>query len=122
MHELSKSFIFEAAHTLQREIETSGSRRVHGHSYRATVSLRGVPDPASGMLLDLGFFKLELERVRQLLDHHLLDEVAGLGPATLENLSRFIFEQLRTSLPQISAVLVSRDMTGDACRYGVGDD
>ena len=42
MFEISKQFWFEAAHTLEREVETDSSRRIHGHSYRAEVMLRGV--------------------------------------------------------------------------------
>jgi 6-pyruvoyltetrahydropterin/6-carboxytetrahydropterin synthase len=41
MFELSKQFRFEAAHTLERRIDTESSRRVHGHSYRAKVTVRG---------------------------------------------------------------------------------
>lgn len=116
---LSKSFIFEAAHTLERPgIDTFGrqaSRRVHGHSYRATVHVRGVPDPATGMLIDLGVLDNALARVRARLDHWLLDDVAGLGPATLENLCSFIWRELAPFLPGLARVTVSRDMTGDAC-------
>lgn len=117
MHELSKSFVFEAAHTLERRIETESSRRIHGHSYRATVILRGRPDPQSGMLLDLGFLTAELNRVQSLLDHRMLDDVEGLGPATLENLARYIHDQLAPRLPGLARVTVGRDMTGDACTY-----
>ena len=56
MYELSKQFRFEAAHTLQRVIDAEPSRRIHGHSYRAEVFLRGEPDPQSGMMMDLGLF------------------------------------------------------------------
>ncbi|MFX8949750.1 6-carboxytetrahydropterin synthase, partial [Acinetobacter baumannii] len=45
MFELSKEFRFDAAHTLERVIDTESSRRIHGHSYRAEVVLRGHPDP-----------------------------------------------------------------------------
>lgn len=117
MVELSKSFVFEAAHTLDRRIEAASSRRIHGHSYRAIVTLTGDPDPTTGMLLDLGFFAAELERARRLLDHHLLDDVPGLGPATLENLGRYVFDALKPALPHVARVTISRDMTGDACTY-----
>lgn len=86
MYELSKQFRFEAAHTLQRVIDAEPSRRIYGHSYRAEVFLRGEPDPQSGMLMDLGLFVRLIERVRDGLDHRFLDEVEGLGAATLENL------------------------------------
>lgn len=52
-----------------------------------------------------------------MLDHCLLDEVKGLGPATLENLCTFIWQELATRLPGLSEVRVNRDLTGDACRY-----
>ena len=67
MHELSKQFRFEAAHTLHRVIDAEPSRRIHGHSYRAEVVVRGRPDPISGMIVDLGLFERALEDARALL-------------------------------------------------------
>ncbi len=116
MHQLSKSFIFEAAHTLRRDIETESSRRIHGHSYRAKVTLRGEPD-AQGMLLDLGRFTQALEQVRQKLDHHFLDDIPGLPPATLERLCSYIWHELQGKLTGLYQVEVSRDMTGDSAVY-----
>ena len=54
MYELSKQFRFDAAHTLDRVVQTESSRRIHGHSYRGEVTLRGRPDPVSGMIVDVG--------------------------------------------------------------------
>lgn len=115
--ELTKQFRFKSAHTLKRQIEAESSRRLHGHSYRAEVTLRGEPDPATGMLLDFGFFSAALEEVREALDHHLLDEVEGLGPATLENLAMWIWRRLEPSLPGLFRVTVLRDSLGDAAAY-----
>jgi len=61
MFELSKQFRFEAAHTLERTIDAEGSRRIHGHSYRAEVVIRGKADPETGMVVDLGLFERALE-------------------------------------------------------------
>lgn len=112
---ISQKFFFDAAHTLKRAIEADSSRRVHGHTYNAEVFVSGQPDPDSGMVMDLGRVRLEIERLRQLLDHHLLDDVAGLGPATLENLCGFIAGQLQPRLPALSAVRVWRESVGDSC-------
>ena len=60
--ELSQRFYFEAAHTLERSIDAAGSRRIHGHTYHAEVTLLGNPDPASGMLVDLAYLRREVER------------------------------------------------------------
>lgn len=114
-YRLSQSFIFEAAHSLHREIEQESSLRIHGHSYRATISISGLPESESGMLIDLAFVKQLIERVRFQLDHRLLDDVANLGPATLENLCNYIWKQLEPDLPQLYSVKVAREMTGDLC-------
>jgi 6-pyruvoyltetrahydropterin/6-carboxytetrahydropterin synthase len=117
MFELSKQFRFDAAHTLDRTIETESSRRIHGHSYRAEVTIRGEPDTTSGMLMDLGLLARALEETREALDHRFLDEVDDLGPATLENLCAWIWRRLTPSVPALARVTVYRDSSGDTCTY-----
>jgi len=78
--------------------------------------LSGLPDPQTGMMLDLGILRLEVDRVRKQLDHHFLDEVEGIGPATLENLCAYIYRQLKDRLPEISCITVERQAGGDRCR------
>jgi 6-pyruvoyltetrahydropterin/6-carboxytetrahydropterin synthase len=113
--ELSQRFYFEAAHTLRRSIEIEGSRRIHGHTYEAEVVLSGRPDPATGMVVDLAYLRQEISRVREILDHRFLDEIAEIGPATLENLCIFIQRQLEPNLPSLCAVSIERKASGDKC-------
>ena len=40
-YEISQRFYFDAAHTLKRAVEADSSRRVHGHTYNAEVTLSG---------------------------------------------------------------------------------
>jgi 6-pyruvoyltetrahydropterin/6-carboxytetrahydropterin synthase len=117
MFELSKQFRFDAAHTLERAIEIDSSRRIHGHSYRAEVTIRGEPDKTSGMLMDLGLFARALEGTREALDHRFLDEIADLGPATMENLCAWIWRRLAPAVPALARVTVYRDSSGDTCVY-----
>ena len=121
MFELSKQFRFEAAHTLDRSIETESSRRIHGHSYRAEVAVRGRPDPGTGMIVDLGLLERAIADARDGLDHRFLDEIEDLGPATMENLSRWIWDRLRPTIASLARVTVYRDSSGDTCSYW-GDD
>ncbi|MGC9270775.1 6-pyruvoyl trahydropterin synthase family protein [Acidiphilium sp.] len=116
MFEITKDFRFEAAHTLNRSIETAASRRIHGHSYRATVTLRGETS-AAGMVMDFGVLGEHLARLRTALDHRFLDDVAGLGPATLENLARFIWQDLHPVCAGLVRVAVFRDSEGESCCY-----
>ena len=69
MWELTKSFRFEAAHSLPGTTFGAASEEIHGHSFRAEVSVRGTPDPATGMLLDLGLLERSMAEVQKKLDH-----------------------------------------------------
>jgi 6-pyruvoyltetrahydropterin/6-carboxytetrahydropterin synthase len=117
---VSQSTFFDAAHTLRRAVETEGSKRIHGHTYRVEVSVRGQPDPNTGMVIDIGVLRQRLIEVRDQLDHHLLDEVPGLSIPTLENIAAFIAAALNDVRPPLSAVRVWRDGIGDACLLELG--
>lgn len=113
--ELSQQFFFEAAHTLHRATETEGSLRIHGHTYHAEVTVAGVPDHQSGMVIDLAYLRGHIARVRDMLDHRFLNDVPGLSPATLERLCVFIRDQLQEALPGLCRVAVERKASGDRC-------
>jgi 6-pyruvoyltetrahydropterin/6-carboxytetrahydropterin synthase len=114
-YELTQRFFFEAAHTLRREIDVEPSRRFHGHTYIAEVTIVGLPNPDTGMVVDLGHLRAAIETVRSRLDHHLLDEVEGIGHPTLENLCAYIWRGLSDDRWQLDHVVVRREASGDAC-------
>lgn len=117
MFELSKQFVFDAAHTLDRKIETESSRRIHGHTYVAEVTIRGPADPLSGMVMDVGVLQQHLAAVHAALDHRFLDEIPDLGPATMENLCLWIWKRLRPVCPALYRVSISRASNQDRCSY-----
>ncbi len=120
--ELSQAFYFEAAHTLRRYVEgeIESSKRIHGHTYHAEITLRVEPGRETGMVLDLGVVRRELTALRERLDHRFLDEVEGIGPATLENLCAFIARELLPSLPLLVRVSVFRPASGDSATLHLG--
>lgn len=113
--ELTQEFFFEAAHTLRRSIDAEPSRRIHGHTYHCEVTLRGQPDPRTGMLIDLAYFRQALTQVFDALDHRFLDEVPDLGVPTLEGLCAYIVRMLQPELPGLWRVAVIRRASGDRC-------
>ncbi len=117
MFEIFKEFRFEAAHALE-DSSTSGGRysRLHGHSYRAQIFLRGEPGP-QGWITDLGQVEAMMGDVRAQLDHHFLNEIAELGAPTLEHLARFIWQQLARHMPGLHKVIVHRDSCFEGCIY-----
>jgi 6-pyruvoyltetrahydropterin/6-carboxytetrahydropterin synthase len=114
-YEITQRFYFDAAHTLERAIETESSRRIHGHTYFAEVGVQGDIDASTGMVMDLGAIRRHIERVRASLDHHMLNDIEAIGKPTLENLCRFIAKELSDNGLPISHVRVWRESMGDGC-------
>lgn len=120
--ELTQRFYFEAAHTLERAHESDGSRRVHGHTYHAAVTVSAPHGLQNGMVVDLTLLRRAVESVRAQLDHRLLDEVAELGRPTLENLCVFIHRGMANGAWRVERVEVSRPASGDSCRLVADED
>ena len=116
MWELTKSFRFDAAHALAGTTLGEASQEIHGHSFRAEVTVRGTPDPVTGMVLDLGVLQGNIAEVQKMLDHKLLNKIEALGAPTLENLSRFVWERVQHA-GRITRVSIHRDSCDESCTY-----
>ena len=115
MIEITQQFGFDAAHYLEGAGPTN--RRVHGHSFYAEVTLRGVADPEKGWVRDFEDVNAVLAEIRSALDHHLLNEIEGLSLPTLENLARYIFDRAKEKMPEVCRVRLSRPSYGQSCQY-----
>src|SRR5580704_15661230 len=94
--EITQRFGFDAAHYLE-DAPADPNRRLHGHSFYAEVTLKGMPDPTKGWLRDFGDMNIILTQIRHDLDHRLLNDIEGLGAPTLENLARHIFTKAKAA-------------------------
>ena len=117
--EITQQFGFDAAHYLQ-DAPSGANRRMHGHSFYAEVTLAGEPDPEKGWVRDFGEVNAVLMSIRSELDHQLLNEIAGLGAPTLENLARHIFREAKARMPEVCRVRLSRPSSGQSCVYQEG--
>ena len=115
MMEISQEFGFDAAHYLGNG--AAENRRLHGHSFYAEVTLRGLANPATGFLRDFGEVNAVLHAIRETLDHRLLNEIEGLGVPTLENLAKYIFVHAKAGLPEVARVRLRRPSYGQTCTY-----
>jgi 6-pyruvoyltetrahydropterin/6-carboxytetrahydropterin synthase len=113
---LSKSFTFEAAHSLPTFPVGHKCRRLHGHSFRVEVCVEGEVDAQLGYLLDYNDIKAAYGPIQKSLDHYHLNEIPGLDNPTAENLARWIWERLKPSLPLLAAVRVQETCTS-GCEY-----
>lgn len=118
--ELVKDFRFEAAHFLPHVPEGHKCRRIHGHSFRGEVAVRGAIDPAIGWLMDFADLKRVVDPVVARLDHYLLNEIDGLDNPTSELLAVWIWQQLAGAVPQLHRVTIEETCTSRCHYFGPG--
>lgn len=114
--ELTKEFRFEAAHSLPCVPAGHKCGRLHGHSFRVEVTVRGAVNPATGWLIDFAELKAAFRPLEEQLDHRLLNDVPGLENSTSENIAKWIWEKLKPALPLLYAVTVHETCTSK-CVY-----
>ena len=116
--ELVKDFRFEAAHYLPNVATGHKCRRMHGHSFRGEVAVRGPIDPRVGWLIDFADLKQVIDPVVVRLDHYLLNEIEGLENPTSERIAVWIWQQLAPSLPQLTRVTIEESCTSRCSYFG----
>ncbi len=92
--EIFKSFTLESAHRLPNVPPGHKCARVHGHSFRVEIHVRGPVGEHSGWVMDFAELKAAFEPLFARLDHHYLNDVPGLENPTSENLARWIWREL----------------------------
>ena len=115
--EICHEFGFDAAHRFPAAPRGHRYRRVHGHSFRVEIALRGAPRPPSGFVSDFARLERACLALRGNLDHALLNEIAGLRQPSLENLCVWIWERLAPKFGGLARVTVRRDSLGQSCTY-----
>jgi 6-pyruvoyltetrahydropterin/6-carboxytetrahydropterin synthase len=110
MMELTRVYHFSSAHQLGHPALSAedNARRygrcagTHGHNYYLEVTMRGEPDPVTGMLIDIGHVD-EVVRgtVVDRVDHQSLEAVPELAGVitTGESLARSFWDLLAPALP-----------------------
>lgn len=111
-----KEFRFEAAHRLPHVPEGHKCGRLHGHSFRVEVHVRGKIDPTAGWVLDFADIKAAFRPIHDQLDHRYLNEINGLENPTSEVLARWIWQRLQPTLPSLSRLVV-RETCTSGCIY-----
>lgn len=116
--ELVKDFRFEAAHWLPKTPEGHKCRRMHGHSFRGEVAVRGEVDPKTGWLMDFADLKRAVDPLVQRLDHYVLNEIEGLENPTSEMLAVWLWDHLAPHVPLLYRVTVEETCSSRCHYYG----
>jgi 6-pyruvoyltetrahydropterin/6-carboxytetrahydropterin synthase len=116
--ELERTFRFEAAHLLPNVPSGHKCRRLHGHSFRVDVAVRGDVDPHVGWFVDYADMDAAFAPIRGQLDHYYLNEVEGLSNPTSENLAAWIWERLAGPMPGLWKLTVHETCNARCVYYG----
>ncbi|HZA25847.1 MAG TPA: 6-carboxytetrahydropterin synthase QueD [Dehalococcoidia bacterium] len=119
--EIFKVFTCESAHRLPYVPEGHKCGRLHGHSFRIEIWVRGKVDDQNGWVMDFADVSEVFKPIYQQLDHHYLNEIEGLYNPTSENLARWIWDRLHPSLPLLSKVCVNETCTSGCIYKGEGN-
>lgn len=119
--EIFKIFTLESAHHLPNVPEGHKCRRLHGHSFRIEVHVEGPVAPREGWVLDFADIGRAFQPLYDQLDHHYLNEIAGLENPTSEVLARWVWTRLKPRLPGLSQVVVRETCTA-GCIYRGEED
>ena len=114
--EIVKDFRFEAAHYLPNVPEGHKCRRMHGHSFRGEVAVRGAVGERSGWVMDFADVKKAVDPIVGRLDHYLLNEIEGLDNPTSERVAIWIWERLAPALPMLHRITIE-ETCSSRCHY-----
>lgn len=93
MYRLRIASQFDAAHKL---VGYKGKcSRLHGHTWKVEALVIGEKLDDIGILVDFKILKDKLGEITEKLDHSFLNDLKGIGNPTSENISKYIFQNLR---------------------------
>lgn len=111
-----KEFRFEAAHRLPFVPEGHKCARLHGHSFLVKVEVEGAVGADTGWVMDFSQIADAFNPILDRLDHYYLNEISGLENPTSEVLARWIWNELKPNLPELSAIEI-RETCTSGCEY-----
>ena len=114
--EIFKVFTIEAAHRLPHVPAGHKCGRLHGHTFQIEVHVQGPLDPKLGWIIDFADIKSAFRPIEEQIDHHYLNEVDGLENPTSENVARWVWRNLKPSLPCLSKIVI-RETCSSGCIY-----
>jgi len=119
--EIWKDFSFDSAHRLPHVPEGHKCGRLHGHTFHVRVTLRGVAGEHTGWVMDFADLKAAWKPLDRVLDHRYLNDIEGLENPTSEVLAVWIWDRLKTVLPELWEVQVKETCTS-GCSYRGPED
>ncbi|HVP67474.1 MAG TPA: 6-carboxytetrahydropterin synthase QueD [Anaeromyxobacteraceae bacterium] len=93
VYEISKDFLFSAAHQIR--FHPGKCERLHGHNWRVRIHARASTLSRLGMVVDFADLQRIVAEIGARFDHRNVNEVPPFDDrnSTAENLARFFYEE-----------------------------
>jgi len=114
MYSLKVEGSFSSAHNLRGY--KGKCEDLHGHNWRVEITIRSDKLDKIGMLVDFKYLKAKLNTVMEKLDHKYLNKLKyfkKINP-TSENIAEYIYNELKSRVPLLSAVTVWENISSCA--------
>lgn len=111
-----KRFTFDSAHFLTGVPDGHKCARMHGHTYRLTVSITGEVDER-GMIIEYAELAAAVEPVVAQVDHYTLNDIPGLENPTTEVLAPWLWDRIAAALPGFMIAVEVEESSTTGCVY-----
>ncbi len=114
MYSLKVQGTFSSAHNLRGY--KGKCEDLHGHNWIVEIVIKSAQLDALGMVLDFKYLKKKLNASLEQMDHKYLNKLnffKKVNP-TSENIAKYIYGQLKPSIPWLSCVTVWENSTSSA--------
>ncbi|MBN1961716.1 MAG: 6-carboxytetrahydropterin synthase QueD [Deltaproteobacteria bacterium] len=111
-----KSISFEAAHWLPNTPMIHKCHKMHGHSYICEIHVTGEIQKDHGWICDFAEISGAFAPLHVMLDHQILNEIAGLENPTAENIAKWVWEKLSCKINGLSTIVIHETPTS-RCIY-----
>lgn len=95
---VTRRYTFEAAHFLPKVPDGHKCKRPHGHNYEIDVSIYGSVDEV-GFVIDFWDLDKIVEPLVAMVDHRMLNDIAGLENPTAEYIGRWFVDGIKNNWP-----------------------
>ena len=114
--EVYKTFAVEAARSLPHLPDDHPCKRIHGHSFKITITVNGQINEDTGFVMDFSEIESVFSPIHEMIDHAYLNEIKGLENPSSENLCHWIWSKLSSSLPGLKKIEI-KETESTGCIY-----
>ena len=114
--ELKQHFQIESSRYLPNLDTSHPCSRMHGHSFKIILTLKGEADARLAWVIDYGDIQSLMMPILNRIDHRTLNEVPGLENPTTEMLTKWVYDEALQVLPLLTRVTIAETALTE-CSY-----